>query len=785
MLKIETINDSTKNLLAPSVYIDSVELESNLVKVFFSLEDENNSWINVQELLNSFKVYFSYSYANVTKTEVFSLLKLRNNSIIKNNSIISSIVLKIPVSEQRNLTITAFCGNELVQGAKTTEKITKNDKYNNFFLVMQSNFNQKNLNFLNKIKNLNLLNIPFQIFSRNPQTQQKKLPSYDLFSSYTINKQADFGFIFDLEQFLNVFSNSYRVLSPYPEFKKNILDNSFVDLDKTSFFKRIKKNPLTEYKKINNKAKSYKLSDSNYKFIITSSQIEEEKVLYDVKVQLFVNDYSAQFVEDILNYLNSSLEFIKNYKNILEKLSKNQLIQNINQYYFENYYSDEIIKRTTEIVNNLSYVCIGVFATNPSLQALEKEFISLFLSILHPLTTNANLLTKLENFILKLLSNFYKITEKITNQFSNDKETSGLIKELDYTFNFSSGLNNSYLDYLYDKNYGYEVLLSDTFRNRQKQNPPIVSTNDVFRGFEPQLSTESVVQSQNFASTVEETREIGFRVVSKTDLDLRKTLEARKYLNNTVENVINSVKTFSISFLDVGDLHFNFISDNSQNILSNTRIAYLKLKEYNDFNFNYRNAESFFYQLAENNVIIKTISSAVNESKNDLLKSTLFDPNLDSSQKSLEFITSTGIEELFYSLDDVQYKHLPAFSFQYSASSFTANELNPIYSSSYNKNINETPRNTFLFNSVFNQYEIASGNNYKLIKLNNLAVNDVFTKKIRHFNSTFIELIKRPQPVPEKRKFFNDVQEASINVLPKFFNRSVQKGNFLINLEQI
>ena len=201
------------------------------------------------------------------------------------------------------------------------------------------------LNYLTKFLNIELLSRRLSIPDIKG-VSQPELPSYDLLTSYTVDKRAQIGFVFDLDEYLKAFSPTYRILSQFPNWKSNLLFNSTIDFEKTRFFKENVTLEDKNYSLIDNPIRRYTLNNdgSDYKLLLTTTFANEktDRSKYKIKIKLLVNDYSYDLInKDLLTGLTKAQNFIKNYKNTFELYSKNNLIQNPNYYFFENDYTEE------------------------------------------------------------------------------------------------------------------------------------------------------------------------------------------------------------------------------------------------------------------------------------------------------------------------------------------------------------------------------------------------------------------------------------------------------------
>jgi len=726
----ELLYPETSNFvfIAPSVFIESVELYKNKIKVFFSITDPNNFWFNDIYVLEKFNVIFKL---NDEQTISLSLSGLRNSSK-QQNKIYHFVEFN---SSSNNLVISAYCESKTITGEKTTEVIKQNG------IISKASVDGQNLTFLSKIKNLDLLDIiPLP---QDLSIQKTPKPVYDLFISYAVNKVAKAGFIFDLQNFLNYYSNAFNSIKN-ANLKQIILSNSSIDIGKT--FVSLKNVSLSNKDYIKNNSNLNIIQLTNTEFFITFDFEPPNKNIrdkYQAKIDFCVNDYSYKFIKkELKNNLDNAKSFIKNYKSTLEEHSKNSLINNVNEYFFVNAYDDKFVDILNKIIDSLAYVCSNLLFN----KVQEDDYASLFVSLLHPLTTSIPLQEKIINFIDNLLSSLNLIFEEPTQEL-NQQNLDNLPSTAEAIYEFK----NSIIDFDFDENYGYEVINLNSFTARKNS-----------------LQT-------------------GLYVINSSEFELRKLSEARKYVLEPTQNIRNQLNSYAISFLDLGSTHYDYLY-NTQNLESNFKNAFVRVNEYNDFDFSYKNPESFFYQLADKNVFVKTIANARNESVNNLRKTVLFDPNLDSSQKSLKFLTDTGLEQLYYLLDTTKVVNIQSNTFHKEFTSDTVPEAGAKYSFDANNSTIETKaRDIFLFNSIFTLETVVSQSNYEIYRVANSTVSEIFIKKLKHFNEYF--LVKK-QDVGSLTLSFNDktynlINELNFAYTPSFYNRSTQQASLLVSTEML
>ena len=740
MLMVEAPQQQDTSYIAPIVFIENVEINKNTYKVFYSISDSDNSWMNSENVLKSFYVYVSI---NDTLTQKVLLNDLRINSQIKANRIIDSLTFTLP-EDSKDISITAYCASDTITGTKTTEIVKINS------IIQKAVVDNNKLNYLTKFLNIELLSRRLSIPDIKG-VSQPELPSYDLLTSYTVDKRAQIGFVFDLDEYLKAFSPTYRILSQFPNWKSNLLFNSTIDFEKTRFFKENVTLEDKNYSLIDNPIRRYTLNNdgSDYKLLLTTTFANEktDRSKYKIKIKLLVNDYSYDLInKDLLTGLTKAQNFIKNYKNTFELYSKNNLIQNPNYYFFENDYTEEFISEANEVINRLVYISTTFFSTIDDGDA----FLTLMTSIMHPLLVKSSLLEKLLEFVISLKEQLYSLLPDSTNLLGMI-DSDGLKSTAEYEYEFQKKNDKLYVDFDYDENYGYEVIESSNYNVRQSS------------------------------------LENGFKFLNESDLKLRRLYESKKYLSNASDQLVNTINDFSISYVDLNDKHYEFLTASAA-LDSSFKNAFVKINEYNNHEFRYRNPESFFYQLADRGILVKTISGASNGSVNSLMKSVLFDPNIDSSQKSLEFLTSTGIENFYYFLDENSVKPIVSSSFHLTYSNGSTTDGGPKYLFIAESSSADTkPRDLFLFNSLFT----LSASVYAYYSIYYVQPSDVnetfFRKKLKHFNELFVYknqvTISTPQPVVFVN--FDVTNELMYNIPSMYYNRQEQAASFTISVENL
>jgi hypothetical protein len=180
-----------------------------------------------------------------------------------------------------------------------------------------------------------------------------------------------------------------------------------------------------------------------------------------------------------------------------------------------------------------------------------------------------------------------------------------------------------------------------------------------------------------------------------------------------------------------------------QNSISDPAVftdSYTKANEYLNYNFSYRTPETYFFQIADSGVSIDTITNIANESVNNLKKSLLFDPNLDSKQKSLEYLTSTGLQKLYFLLNDEQLV-IPVSSsvFQLQASSNSAQAQSKfVVTGSAISNPDYKAKGILYYNNLYSA-SLEEGSDYiDLYRMKSIERTTQLSSGFRHFNEYYL-----------------------------------------------
>lgn len=711
--------EDLQTLYAPDVFIDSCEVYSNRVIVYYRLEDKTNRWVNNQIILNNLNLYISCN--DILFKE--SLNAVKKNSFVKNGIITGFATFSI---KAENIVVQVKTGNDKLEGNIVTEQVLA---INN---LVKNTLEDTTYEYINKNKDLRLLDI-FEL-SLNPSIESVENQKKELYISYTPDKKANIAYIFNLEKYLNSNSHTYKILKKYENFKNNILNNSSIDLDNTTFYKKSINLGSKEYSKINSKPIVYQVNsgDPNGDYVISCTDMASlyDKDAYSVRLKIAVKDYSNQFFKkEIVDNLKLSKTFLLSYKQKFELLQKNTLIEDKNSFFYQYKYENELenVKNTVE---NLS--TIYSFYTGKQ----KDKFYTLFLSILHPLTTHIGLIETLTNSV----NNIQRVMDILLQEINVlGESTIPFYKEnsLQYVIDFKD--EASYIDYNYDPSYGYEVMSIDNASNRK-------------------LETFN-----------------GLRLVTTSAKNARRVLESSKYLLSTDPATVNQVKYFSFSSVDLGEKSYYLLyNDQFENTISYNEI-FIKLNEYNNFNFKYDNVHSRYFQLLEKNIYIKSAGERNNQSVNNLEKSTIFDPNIDTKQNSLEFLTSTGLAPLYLMIDDS--KFIP----------FTTEQINITLPDRLSSDdLFSKPEKIILYNSFFEDIEVFSGTNYSLFEIRDYIVNQIFNKKLKIFNKYYIlEHEGAIQQTFQQEPKYLFEKELLFNVPSKYLNRNIEQQKLLLTTDDI
>ncbi len=664
------------NVLAPSVYIKLVEREADNFYITLLLKDiladGNFSWFDDQLILDTFKVVVEHERQRAS----FSLRELKQKyRDIKyrffNNGEEYNFEYTVVLKKMNNAPISCYCTDGKVFGETTVENVTF----------------ESNTSTVNKCLDLNLLEVFKQIKSAKSTTQSVYLTGP--YINYSTNKQAAIGFIFNLEKYLNSTSEEYAYFSS--SYGKEILNNSYIELDSCFLEKRNVSLENMSYEVVEGRFTSTKLSP--YEFFISIADLKEpvsNKYLYDLRLNVKINNYVDQFLnQKFITTLQTHINILNAYKSQISILSQD----NIEPFktYFNEFYTADSFKQ----------LCLDISSISSFYGDRDRSVYSnLLASCLHPLNTNLEILEKIILFVNNLLQttrnyiSLGNISDGIVPTKSGNKFLTTVTRE--YT---------SALDYTYDYGTGYEVFSSTPYEQR-------VNISASFQNITPQ------------------------------EYFVRKFSEVSKYSTNYGQENTQNLSTFGISQVDIRENSYDLINTGISINANTFNQCYIRTKEYLEHTFSYRTPETFVFQLADSGLNIDTITDASNSSKNNLKKSLLFDPNFDSQQKSLEFLTSTGVQTLYFLLDETKPVEAPVAStiFQEKAS---RNNISPalpvfVFTGSVVSDPTAKARGILYYNTLHTGSVEASGSINSLYADKPVGSSVLFASNLRHFNEYYL-----------------------------------------------
>lgn len=762
MLKVlkEQKFSNEQSKIAPEIYIDSVEIEENNISIFFHIEDSKfnrdfySRWIANEYVLENLYVNIicnNFSYKR-------SLRDLKNKNKIIDYKIYDSITFKN--DKTGNLFVKAYCSDkqDIARGESTTEKILINNLIPNAF------YENTKYTYINKIKDLRDLELTPLILNKVEKPAAKD-NSKDLYISYQFgNKRANVAYIFDIDSFLDNNSHSYRILKKYKLFKDIIISKSHIIPSSLYFSKKIYSNAIEDtFKSFGVKPKILKVNqdEADGKYIITCSDEvvgDEERRKFLVKLSFDVYDFSKEFVKkEIIGSLRDARAFIVRYKEKFSTCFQNSSIENPREYFFEQHYERDL-ENIEKTINNLSN--FYSFYTGKDI----KKYKSLFLSILHPLTTRASLLDKFLNKLYMLEKAFSSVVDEINAL--GDPGTSFLIEtktkfEYEFKTNNVTGVPN-YIDYDYNTYDGYEVLRADSREKRLNDLVP------------------------------------GLKTISAEEFNTRKDIESTKFFETAEDDISSKIRHFSISYLDRKNISYDFLTSFNieENMIQGTSANFL-FSTINDINSNKlrvaRPRESMFLQLAEQNIYIKSLGTSKNISKNKKNISILFDSNADSRNDSAEYIDNTGISTLYGLIDKSKILDIPRDKniIQREAAFPSTITLYPTKYGLSTDILNDPDQKAiiiFLYNNFFAFREVISGTNYSIHELEETLVNPIFKGKLRFFNKYYIVKYnnnENTQSITLRTVDQALSQEIKYNTPSYYLNREISKEQLLLTTSDL
>lgn len=741
MLAIQNITESSLNLFAPTVFIESVEKLNDVdYRIIYSLQDTYTdgkfTWFDDQQVLNSIQVDLSLD-GSVQKIPL-SLIR-KNYQYIKKTQLESNKTYTfygeyILQNKLENAYLTASCGSDGVVGTKTIEPIVISGS------MATSSYATSSYEYFNKNKDLTLLNINVGTASI---TDNSSSVASDLFVSYTTNKRALFGFIFDLKAYLEQNSSTYKKLSSYKNYSTEILTKSSILANSVVFFKTNKTLSNSSPEAILNKASIIKISPNEHKYLVTSFADSDTSYEYSLDVRLTVDDYADKIVDNslVLN-LNTCLLTVNRYKDLFEQVTKNNLI-NPNQYIYVNEW-EKISSQLSEQIKRIAE--ITAFYRGDQTAEQTKKYVSLFTSMLHPLTTRVALISLFIEHLQTLL--FY--TQKLLSD-TQLYNVSNLNSSKEYKNIYEKSFKDT-ISFDYKKGYGFEVISSNSMTVRMQE------------------------------------RDTGIKELPAAELDLRRLLEANKYFTNPSRTTRESINTLSIASIDVGDSSYNLLTDiQATNVTLFNEVLY-KVNEAVGFNFKYPRLESQYYQVSSDGITIDSVANIANTSVNNLQKSLLFDQNQDSRQSSLQTVTNTGINTLYLALDDNKYLPISSGSYHQSASANLNQGEGPkfVITQQVLDNPELKSKTILYYNTIFDIKNIEGGgsSNIQIYKLDSRDVSPILEDNLRIFNQYFF--VRRTNAIPQSNEqVFNLENEINLGIQPRFLNRNTTKHQFIVGIESI
>lgn len=762
-LEVADITEDSLNIVAPTVFVDSVELNGSFAKIFFSLENDESNWITNNATLNSYSLYMNV--ADQSKSAL--LASIKNSSKNVNNKLtgffefdlskiqsfdtsnvvttITSSFIQQTVSSAESLTtidtiqsgtaqpsilIKAFCGNKELAGPQLIEPIIVSGT------IATSTYGSFSFTYTSKIKDLNLLNDNFVVLTGSAAKTLEPLFSPELLSSVTIDKKASVGTVFNLLTYLENYSQIYKKIKNYKNFANLVLRNSSINIDKTTFFKKNFTERKKDFAEFTSKVNVLKLDDSGFNYLITGTDKAkgtEDRSNYGVKVRVSVNDYSETYLKDtLLKQIIEARKLIKNYKERIIDLQKNTSIDNAFEYYFENEFENEIVA----FENAINYLTVASLTAKGG---NEREYLRLFFSIIHPLTTSVELLERFFKYSLSLEKFFTNLLfDTSVNDGFSDNFYSKAVEFVEQNYSKGDQVNYSFN---YDYNYGIEIILNETKQLRQQR-------------------------EYN-----------GLLLLTPQELLARQNLEALKYFSRPTQEV-TTPNTLSFSRID-------FINESYDTLIGQPQYndIFVKLLDYNSNNRDFEKLKSIIFQLLDENINIKTLTANSNNAVNNLSPSVIFDPNLETKIESLKFLESTNVDLLYYYLNNKDLKEIKQ-SIQKTAADNTIPSKIPITEARLS-DPTAKPALLFLYNSIYSLEVINKGNNYTVYKLKENFVNDIFKEKMKLFNSCFVVENKTPSTTVATINFTNNISSLTMNIPSKFLNRTVLQPLISINLDDL
>jgi hypothetical protein len=740
MLEIQGFTPS--NAVAPEVYVTSVEIAKSdttpVLKIYYRLYDSRDPatgkmyWSDDEAVLQSLKVNINYEETGSVNlsSSMSSAVSLKSLKAVTAG--VYDGLQTFKYTETSSSYITAYCSSDISRGISSREQILDNGK-----LVTTGSY-------LTKTKDLRLLLADLDANSKAAVSGSQILLDDMLYVSYTTDKKCKLAVVFDLNSYLLKKSENYKLLSVYEPYRKYILETSTVNLNKSQVF-------LTDITKRDGAETSYPFTSQNYKiedkdskYVLTFELKDLPAHEFFIKLKLDIFDNSTTFFNDnVLFRLETFKSLIQTYKNTLIEYGKNKNIKNINQYYFKNVYDTKVSYLARNAAVATDSELYKVYA-DAALEIAELTYIfnnsdiedrlKLYTSVLHPLTTSPELLSGLVDHI----NNLYRACHKFSLIDSNTLSKKAKDDKNKYEKTFGN-YGHPVINMTYDAGFGYEVINTDSYEAR------VTDTNT------------------------------GLYKIRENQLVVRKTQEASKYFSSPNTATRRDISTFSLSMLDIGDYRYNF-ADATFLTPANTNEAYVYLKEtYRSnkgrlsteevdysFTYNYGKIGTIVYDLSSTGVSIENISNRRNGSNNNLQVNTLFDPINSTKDLSLKYITDTGVQKLYFLLDDIKYTEFTASdnSPQANAARGNTQELSKFVITDVIRADSELKaKQIFTYDCIYKNNVIITGSNYTLYELKEPKKNEVFGG-LRSFNDYYLVESKLPSYVK--------VIKSSYNLLPDF-----------------
>jgi hypothetical protein len=306
MLRAATIEDTTQNIVAPSVYINEVVVENNHRKIAYSLIDEKNDWMTNEQILNNLSVYITDGF--YTEKKLLKDLLITNK--VKNNTISNSVIFNNTGSD---VTIKAWCGNSYLSGTTAVHPLYISGS------LTKASYENAEYKFINKNKDLDILNFNIDLGSGSVNNVAP-MKEQQLYVSYRADKKANFGFIFDVESYLENNSREYNLLKNNISYKQTILAGSIVSLENSYFKKRNLTKNEKESIKINNRIETHLINSNSASYYVCVADDNTDisnRSYYDVEVYLEINDFSKNLLSaNIIKQVSKFLEFAKQHRDI-------------------------------------------------------------------------------------------------------------------------------------------------------------------------------------------------------------------------------------------------------------------------------------------------------------------------------------------------------------------------------------------------------------------------------------------------------------------------------------